>query len=75
LLKNSGYIILTGRKSNEGCVLNRNRDGIEKTIYLKDSNYYNDNKFIIQTNNDHWINKVDFNWASYDNLLLNSWNR
>jgi len=64
------YLVITGPKQGEGVLLTRDRDTDVKRLNLCDLK--DKLRFITQTNIDHWENKVDKDWASGDDLLLNS---
>lgn len=59
------YIILGGKESNEGIVITRDRDGLNRTESLTDDKW-----FVVQTNKDWW-STVDLRYQATEERLLN----
>jgi len=66
------YFILSGSVSGEGAIVNRDRFGEDRRLELGKVPGCH---FLVQTNIDHWVDKIEKKWAEDDALLLTSLQR
>jgi len=57
-LSSLGYIIVAGTKEDEGAIISRDRYG---PAHIDSLNSSNGHWFLVQTNNDHWLDQGCFN--------------